>query len=64
MRGLTESGKGASVDLSTFGRNASGQGWISQQLIAKRETISPLQHGCGENAALAQWSLTVFDEQS
>ncbi len=38
MRGWTESGKGASVHLSTFGANASGQGWISQRLIATCET--------------------------
>ncbi len=38
MRRGAESGKGASVDLSTFGRKASGQGWISQRLVAMRET--------------------------
>lgn len=44
MRMGAESGKGASVDLSTSRRNASGQGWISQRLGADRETTSPLQH--------------------
>ena len=38
MRRGAESGKGASVDLSTFARNASGQGWISQRLVASSET--------------------------
>lgn len=39
MREVPESGKGASVDLSTFGRNASGQEWISQRLGVSSETI-------------------------
>ena len=35
MRHCTESGKEAASHLSTFGIMASGQGWISQRLIAK-----------------------------
>ena len=36
MRGPDDSGKRASVHLSTFSRNASGQGWITQRFDARR----------------------------
>ena len=39
MRGLTESHNLKHGDLSTFFQKASGQGWITQRLIALRETM-------------------------
>ncbi len=69
MRRRAESGKGASVDLSTSWRNASGQGWISQRLGVVRETFSLLQqdsHGLGGLAVPlgeeAQAQSVQFDE--
>jgi hypothetical protein len=35
MRGAADSGKRGTVQLSTFGQNASGQGWITQRLAAE-----------------------------
>jgi hypothetical protein len=34
---MPESGNGGQADLSTFGENASGQGWITQRLAARAE---------------------------
>jgi hypothetical protein len=39
MRGRSDSGKRARLHLSTFGSNASGQGWITQRLAASARFI-------------------------
>ncbi len=55
MRILAESGKGANVHLSTFSENASGQGWITQQLGVSGETIPsfpPSHESSGHREAL------------
>lgn len=53
MRAATESGKGASVHLSTSGAIASGQGWISQRLTARLAVDVQFCPECGEKGLAA-----------